>query len=53
MLIVLDTLIARASGLPPLLELGSWDVKGISELKEHLIGVPNGMKHPFQEVRAK
>ena len=33
-----DSMIALAAGLPPLIDDSSWDVKPVSEAKDHLIG---------------
>ena len=44
-LVHIDVLVAIASGLPPMVELGSWDVQGISELKEDFIGTPIGIQY--------
>ncbi|KAK5166846.1 uncharacterized protein LTR77_007575 [Saxophila tyrrhenica] len=40
-----DTLIATAAGLPPLLDLQAWDVRGISEVKEQFVGTPVGANY--------
>lgn len=40
-----DVLVAMAAGVPPLIELNSWDVKGISELKEEFIGTEVGTRY--------
>lgn len=44
-LIHIDTHVAVATGLPPLVDLNSWDVQGVSELKEELIGTPTGEEY--------
>ena len=44
-LVHIDVLVAIASGLPPMVDLGYWDVQGISELKEEYFGTPAGMQY--------
>jgi hypothetical protein len=41
----LDTLISLASGLPPLIDRGSWDVREVSELRDECIGTSSGLQY--------
>ena len=41
----IDTLISLASGLPPLIDRGSWDVREVSELRDEYIGTPSGLQY--------
>ncbi|TKA67222.1 hypothetical protein B0A55_08777 [Friedmanniomyces simplex] len=41
-LVHIDVLVAAASGLPPMVDLDCWDVRGISELKEEHFGTSAG-----------
>ena len=40
-----DVLVAVASGLHPLIDRESWDVRPVSELKEEFIGTAEGLKY--------
>jgi hypothetical protein len=44
-LVHIDVCLAVAAGLPPLIELRSWDVQPISELKDELIGPDQGTQY--------
>ena len=44
-LVHIDVCLAVAAGLPPLIELQSWDVQPISELKDELIGTDEGTQY--------
>nr|POE87925.1 putative transcriptional regulatory protein [Quercus suber] len=44
-LVYTDTQVAVASGLPPVIELSSWDVREVSELKEEYIGTSVGIQY--------
>lgn len=44
-LVHIDVLVAIASGLPPMVDLRSLEVQGISELKEELFGTQVGMQY--------
>jgi hypothetical protein len=44
-LVHIDVLVAIASGLPPIVDLDTWDVQGISELKEDYFGTPIGTQY--------
>lgn len=33
------------TGLPPMIEDASWDVKSVSEVKDHLIGTPQALEY--------
>lgn len=41
-LVHIDVCVAVAAGLPPLIDLQSWDVQPLSEVKDELIGTPAG-----------
>ncbi|KAK4554558.1 hypothetical protein LTR86_008413 [Recurvomyces mirabilis] len=44
-LVHIDVLVAIASGLPPMVDLKTWDVKDISELKEEHFGTQVGTEY--------
>lgn len=44
-LVHIDVCVAIASGLPPIVDASSWDVEGISELKEEHIGTAIGTQY--------
>ena len=44
-LFYLDIQVSLAAGLPPLIENTSWDVRPISELKDHHIGTPEANEY--------
>ena len=44
-LLHLDVAVALAAGLPPIVDSHSWDVRPISELKDHLLGTENGLAY--------
>ena len=44
-LFYLDIQVSLAAGLPPLIENTSWDVRPISELKDHHIGNPEASEY--------
>lgn len=49
-LVHIDVCLAVAAGLPPLIDLQSWDVQPMSELKDDLIGTAEGMQYE-EDVR--
>nr|POE82444.1 transcription factor lepe [Quercus suber] len=44
-LVYVDTQVAIASGLPPVVELSSWNVREVSELKDEYIGTSTGLQY--------